>query len=213
MSREVAVKVCGMTREADIEHALKLGAAYIGIIVYRKSKRCVSLERAEGLLEHIPEGKRVVVDVNAGTDDLEHYRDAGFDFFQIHADYEIGLASLAGWAGIVSPEKLWIAPRVPPLEPFPQVVLEFADTVLTDTYSKDAHGGTGKTGDWERFNTWQALYNHKRWILAGGLNPDNIIAARDETAADVLDVNSGVEMEPGVKDLQLLETLFERLRS
>lgn len=212
MSRPVEMKICGMTREQDIEKALELGADYIGVIVYPKSPRGVSLERAEGLVEYIPAGKRVVVDVNAGTDELERYKDAGFDHFQIHCDYEIGLASLAGWSGIVGFSRLWIVPRIPPGEPFPQVALEFADTVMIDSFSKQAHGGTGRVGDWEQFNAWQTLYQHKRWGLAGGLNPDNIVAARDETAADILDANSGVEAEPGVKDPARLTRLFAALR-
>ena len=111
----------------------------------------LTLERAAALAERVPEGRRVVVDVETGADDLERYRDAGFDRFQIHAGLSVGLASLAAWSGLVGRERLWVAPRLAPSDAFPGAVLEFADTVLLDTYHKDRVGGTGETGDWDGF--------------------------------------------------------------
>ncbi|MEM7673030.1 MAG: phosphoribosylanthranilate isomerase [Verrucomicrobiota bacterium] len=206
------VKVCGMTREADIEHALNCGADYIGMILYPKSPRAISVSRAEELLQVIPEGKGVAVDVNTGTDDLMRYRDAGFGSFQIHVEFTIGFPSLAAWSGMVGREQLWLVPKIPPREEFPQVVLEFADSIMIDTYSTDAHGGTGEVGDWTQFNYWATLYNHKQWILAGGLNPENIRKAAENTEADVLDLSSGVESEPGIKDHAKISALFAALK-
>lgn len=212
MTMSKQVKICGMTREADIEHALECGADYIGMILYPKSPRGISPERAEALLKVIPEGKGVAVDVNTGTDDLMRYQDLGFGNFQIHVDYSVGFPSLAAWSGMVGKERLWLVPKIPPEKEFPQVVLEFADTIMIDTYSKKAHGGTGEVGDWDRFNYWATLYSHKMWVLAGGLNPDNIRMAADNTEADVLDLSSGVEAEPGIKDLAKITALFEALK-
>ena len=207
------VKICGMTREADIEQALSCGSDYIGIILYPKSPRGVSLERARELLKVIPEGKAVAVDVNTGTDDLMRYQELGFGNYQIHVPMTIGFSSLAAWSGMVGSDHLWLAPKIPPREDFPQVVLEFADTIMVDTFSKDLYGGTGKVGDWNKFNLWHTLYNHKTWILSGGLNPENIAEAVKNTSADIYDLASGVEAEPGVKDPAKISAFFENYQA
>lgn len=212
MSYRPKVKICGITRAEDIERALALGADYIGIILYEASPRAVPLAQVPELLGLIPEGKRVLVDVATPTDVLAEYRNLAFDFYQIHFDLDIAIASVAAWAGLVGRERLWMAPRVPPQEAyFPQIIMEFADTVLVDTYSKEKHGGTGKVGDWQRFLDWNALYQHKHWVLSGGLGPENIAEALETCAPEIVDLSSGVESEPGIKDHDRLQILFENI--
>jgi phosphoribosylanthranilate isomerase len=212
MYRRVDIKICGLTRESDVDLALSLGADYCGFIVYPKSPRGLSLDRARELAERVPAGKRVLVDVETGTEELERHREAGFDFFQIHCGLQISLATLAAWSGLVGPEKLWLAPRVPPEDSFPLAVLEFAETILVDTYMKDQVGGTGVVGDWARFNQLSTQYPQRNWVLAGGLAPDNVLQALSETGAAHLDINSGVESAPGIKDPAKLRELFRVLR-
>lgn len=212
MYRPVGIKICGLTRESDLELALSLGADYFGFIVYPRSPRGLSLERAKELAQHVPSGKRVLVDVETGTEELERYRDAGFDYFQIHTGLQVGLATLAAWSGLVGPASLWLAPRVAPDEAFPPATLEFAETILVDTYVKDQVGGTGVTGDWKRFNQLKAEHPHRNWVLAGGLAPENVLEALGETGARHLDINSGVESAPGIKDPERLRELFQILR-
>lgn len=212
MYRPVEVKICGLTREEDVDLALELGANFCGFIVYPKSPRGLSLERAVELSRRVPEGKRVLVDVETGTEELERYRDAGFDFFQIHAGLQVGLASLAAWSGLVGRERLWIAPRLAPDDAFPESVLEFADTVLMDTYHKNQVGGTGETGDWTGFADLKQRYPETNWVLAGGLNPENVLDAIASTGAERLDLNSGVESEPGIKNPEKLRELFAVLK-
>jgi phosphoribosylanthranilate isomerase len=212
MYRPVAVKVCGLTREADIDLALELGADFCGFIVYPKSLRGLSLERAVELSSRVPEGKRVLVDVETGTDDLERYRDGGFDFFQIHAGLEVGLASLAAWSGLVGRERLWIAPRLKPEDAFPEAVLEFADTVLLDTYHKDQVGGTGEVGDWAGFAKLKQSHAQTNWVLAGGLNAKNVPHAIAATGTERVDISSRVESEPGIKNPEKLRELFGVLK-
>ena len=81
---KVNVKVCGITRREDAIASLELGAAAIGINIYPPSPRFVSLESAKELLEIIPPGKRVMVDVAPTPKDLQKRLALGFDFFQIH---------------------------------------------------------------------------------------------------------------------------------
>lgn len=206
------VKICGVTRREQAEEALALGADYIGLILHEASPRAVSLSTLPEILEVIPAGKRVLVDVSTPTEVLSEYRSLPFDFFQIHFDLDIAIATVAAWSGLVGRERLWMAPRVPPQEAyFPQIIMEFADTVVVDTYAKESYGGTGKTGNWQRFLDWNTLYQHKHWILAGGLSPLNIEAALTLCQPEVVDVNSGVESAPGEKDSDLMRDLFARI--
>jgi phosphoribosylanthranilate isomerase len=209
----VDVKICGLREERDVEAAFQNGATYGGIIFYPPSPRSVSLDRARELLRAFPVGSRVAVDVEPTPERLEQYGDLGFDFFQIHARTETHLAALAAWSGTVSSEKLWIAPRIPPGESFPQVVLNFADTVLVDTVREGKAGGTGETGDWPAFARWSTQYPHKNWVLAGGLSPENVAEAIRATGAERIDVNSGVESAPGRKDPERIAQLFATLRA
>ena len=208
------VKVCGITRPQDAKKALALGADYIGLIVYPKSPRAVEEERLEELLQVIPKGKRVLVDVATPPSQFEEYLALGFDFYQIHFDLDISMASVAAWSEMAGPGGLWVAPRMPAGEVhFPQILMEFSDTIVLDAYSRTAYGGTGKAGqNWQRYLDCSVLYQHKRWILAGGLAPDNVIDALRFTQAETIDVNSGVESAPGIKDGQLLKKLFSRVR-
>lgn len=209
------IKVCGITSEKDARLALDCGADYLGIIAYEKSPRHAPRENIKPLLEFIPQGKRVFVDVSTPTDTLDEVRKWGFDHYQIHFDLQISMASVAGWSGLVGMDHLWAAPRIPPDEfYFPQVIMEFSETILVDSYSKEVYGGSGNAGgNWQRFLDCKTLYSHKSWVLAGGLNPHNIRDALAFTDAEMIDVNSGVESEPGIKDPELLRAFFENVRT
>jgi phosphoribosylanthranilate isomerase len=210
MAMRTQVKVCGITRIEDAESALSLGAKYIGINAYSKSPRFVPTDRMAELLEVIPVGKRVVVDVAPGLDALKQYKELGFDRFQFHFDLNIPMAAIAGWSELVGPEALWLAPRIPKsIQIFPQILMEFSETILLDTFDKHLYGGTGLSGqNWQRFLDCTVLYQHKRWILAGGLSPENVVEALDFTQAETIDLSSGVESEPGIKDIGKLKRLF-----
>jgi phosphoribosylanthranilate isomerase len=212
MIQDIDIKVCGMTREADVDLALSLGAEFLGFIVYPQSPRGLTLERASELAARVPEGQRVVVDVETSPENLMRYRDAGFDRFQIHAHLPIDEVRLAEWAEIVWRDRLWLAPRVSPLDVFPQSVLAYTDTILMDTYSKEQVGGTGQTGDFERFASLKKQFEDTQWILAGGLSPSNVLAALERSSATRVDINSGVESAPGIKNPEKLRELFRVLR-
>lgn len=211
---QTTVKVCGITRKEDARVALDLGARYIGINVYPPSPRSVAARDVQGLLEYIPQGQRVLVDVAPDAQRVQRFADLGFDFFQLHFDLDLPMSLLSTWFTILGQDNIWAAPRIPgdQLE-FPQVLLEFADTFLLDSYDPKLFGGTGKAGqNWQRFLDCSVLYQHKRWILAGGLSPENAVEAVRATGATHIDVNSGVESSPGIKDPGRLRLLFEALR-
>jgi phosphoribosylanthranilate isomerase len=211
MDNGIQVKVCGLTCETDLALAHKLGAEAFGFIAYAKSPRALSLERAVELAAPIPVGQRIVVDVEPELEKIQAYQAAGFKHFQIHAGLAACEEHLAQWASLIGREQLWIAPRLPKGVEFPRHVLSHVATVLLDTYSAEQAGGTGHTGDWGGFRTIQMAHPDTRFILAGGLNPENITTALRESSARFIDVNSGVESAPGVKDPALLEAFFKAL--
>jgi len=190
-----------MTREDDVKLALDLGVDYIGFIVYPKSPRYVTPSQLEKLFEFVPPSKRVIVDVETGTDQLEEYLDWQAAAYQIHFGLDVSMATVASWSGLCGIDRFWVAPKVPPKEPFPQVLMEFADSIMLDAYSKTQFGGTGiaKT-NWQFFLDCSMMYQHKKWILAGGLGAHNLHEALRFTNADQVDLNSGIEIEAGIKD-------------
>lgn len=212
MSDSLTVKICGLTREQDIAEAARLGADLFGFIVYEKSPRAVELGQLAQLVDSIPQQQRVVVDVSPSLMKLQECVELGFNFFQIHVEVTTPVETLQAWASAVGKSRLWLAPRLKPGEAFPEHFLDYAGTFLVDTYSKSQVGGTGETGDWGSFAVLRNQYPQKQWILAGGLNPANIGEAIAQTGTDHVDVNSGVEHAPGIKDGEKLNALFRALK-
>ncbi len=208
------VKICGLTRSEDARAATRLGADYLGVIMYAKSPRCVQDEDLEDLLFFIPDGRRVMVDVAIDCDVLRSRLDLGFDYYQIHFDpSSTPLETVRTWSEIVTPSRLWLAPRLKPEESFPEQLLPFATTFLIDAYKEGAYGGTGVKGDWSFFKKLKGICKDKRLILAGGLNPENAKDALTATAAEVLDFNSGVETAPGLKDLSKMAAVIKTVHA
>jgi phosphoribosylanthranilate isomerase len=144
--------------------------------------------------------------------DLAAARQAGFDCCQVHFRLERA-ADAAAWAGAVGSERLWLAPRLPPGGDLPATLLAAAGTFLLDAFAADKFGGSGRAGDWETFRRLRAAHPEKDWILAGGLSPDNIGEALAASGARCVDINSGIEISPGVKDAAKLLAFVERLRA
>ncbi|HSI07643.1 MAG: phosphoribosylanthranilate isomerase [Rariglobus sp.] len=208
------VKVCGQTRLEDTRVAADIGADYLGFILYPKSPRGITLARYAELAPELPVGpRRVAVMVEPSVEELTAIAAAGFDFFQIHCAHTTPLATVQGWSAQVGAHRLWLAPKLPPGEDVPADWLPLAATFLMDTFHADGFGGSGKTGDWAKFARHQQANPQHTWILAGGLNPENIADAVARSGAHFVDVNSGVESSAGVKDHAKLRRLAEVLAS
>ena len=145
--------------------------------------------------------------------ELAQARDAGFDYIQMHFPNATAFPDAVAWLDVVPPDRLWLAPRVPPGSALDLMFVALADTMLFDTFSPDQIGGTGETGDWKTFAKLQAKHKEIAWVLAGGLSPENIVAAVREAKARFVDVNSGVEASPGVKDHAKLRAFFAALET
>lgn len=206
-------KVCGLRTLIDAEHADQAGIDYLGFNLHPASPRFLPLEQFNAMRPLLPERKLVAVAVEPTLSALTAMQAADFDCFQIHFRADLPVATVAAWSETVGRDRLWLAPKLPPGVDVLPDWLELADTFLLDTFHADKFGGTGKTGDWEKFRRHQQAHPQKRWILAGGLNPDNVVAAVAATGTKYLDLNSGVETSPGVKDPQKLARVVTALRS
>jgi phosphoribosylanthranilate isomerase len=209
----IQLKICGITHLVDAEAADRIGTDYLGFNLYPKSPRFIPLATFEGMKPRLPQIKKVAVMVRPTTEELTAVRDVGFDFFQLHFDPVMDQELVESWGSVVGRDRSWLAPRLPPDHSFPEWLFPMAETFLIDTFRKDSFGGTGKTGDWDRFRDLQSSHLDKKWVVAGGLGPDNITEALAQTEAKVVDVNSGVELTPGVKDPEKLEVLADAIRA
>lgn len=200
MINGVRFKVCGITSLVDADAADAAGADALGFILYPKSPRGITLAQFAAMKDRLPPRKRVAVSVEPTAAELAMQSAAGFDFFQVHFRAETPPHIVGSWAEAVGINRLWLAPKLPPGVDVSAGWLPFADTILIDTFDAEKFGGTGATGDWPKYCRHRDAHPRKNWILSGGLKPDNVAAAIAATGATFLDVNSGVELSPGVKD-------------
>jgi len=209
----IRFKVCGLTSLVDAEFADGCGADFLGFILYPKSPRHIGLGTFRAMAPRLPERRKVAVSVEPAPDELAAMRDAGFDFFQIHFRPEATTdAQLTAWSRLVGEKRLWLAPKLPPGGEVSPAARAVAKYLLLDTFHADGFGGSGRTGDWDAFARQQAAHPGNVWILAGGLAPDNVGDALRGSGARFVDVNSGVEAAPGVKDHAKLTRFVAALR-
>lgn len=211
MSSAIQVKVCGLTNLGDAEFASSHGADYLGFIFHPKSPRFISRETFASIRGHLPGTPKVAVLVEPELPALLALRDAGFDRFQIHFRHDIAVSAIEAWMNAVGNRNLWLAPKLPPEIDVPATLQHLSDTVLLDTFDPTLFGGTGRTGDWLKFKRHKETHPEKTWILSGGLSPANITEALAGSGARFVDVNSGVEASPGVKDHAKIEAFFKAL--
>jgi phosphoribosylanthranilate isomerase len=208
----IRLKVCGLTSLVDAEAADRCGADYLGFILYPKSPRHVSLAQFQAMAPRLPARRKVAVAVEPSSGELAAVAAAGFDYFQVHFQPDSTGARVTEWSRTVGRDRLWLAPKLPPAEDVTLAMLAAAKFILLDTFHAAGYGGSGRPGDWPKFARHQAMHPENFWILAGGLDPQNIGEAVAQSGARFVDVNSGVESAPGVKDQTKLERFVAGLR-
>lgn len=210
----IRLKICGLTTLVDAEFADRAGADFLGFILYPKSPRYISLAQFLAMKERLPVGRRkVAVMVEPTDEEMTAAKAAGFDCFQVHFRHDHPLARIESWSREVGPERLWLAPKLPAGSDVDEAWLKLADTLLLDTFDDRQFGGSGRIGDWAKFRRHQTKHGGKTWILAGGLGPENIREALTASGARVVDMNSGVEVSPGIKDHARIERAVTAIRS
>jgi len=212
MTDGIKVKICGLTSPGDAEVAAACGADYLGFILHPGSPRCVTLGDFRAMAGRLPKRPRVAVCVEPAPGALAAMRGAGFDLFQVHFRHDTPVATIEAWSREAGTANLWLAPKLPPGVDVPEAWLALAPCILLDTFDPALFGGTGRTGDWPKFRRHAEAHPEKTWILSGGLTPGNVAAALAGTGARFVDVNSGVESAPGVKDHGKLRVFFAAVR-
>jgi phosphoribosylanthranilate isomerase len=197
------VKICGITRPQDAERAIALGATAIGFIFWPSSPRRIGLEAARSIGRLVPASVlKVGVFVDAPAQELARTVDeAGLDAVQLH-----GSESPALVRGLEARVIKAVALGSPDADA--QIAQWTGTTLLLDAHDPVRHGGTGRVVDWDRA---AGLASRHEVILAGGLNPENVAEAVRRVRPTGIDVSSGVEQTPGVKDLVKLAALFDAL--
>jgi len=213
MIGKTQLKVCGLTSTEDARAAVSSGADYLGFNLYPKSPRYISPAKFRSLRAILPEGKRVAVMVEPTPGDLAQAARDGFDFFQVHYRHDLPLARIEAWSKAVGANRLWLAPKLPPAIDVLPEWLPLADCFMLDAFAADVFGGSGHTGDWGKFSRHHLAHPDKTWLLAGGLNRANITEALRQSGALFVDVNSGVESAPGIKDPVKLKAFVAALRA
>lgn len=200
------VKICGVTREEDAALASDLGASYVGLNFAAVSPRRVTLDSARRLSRSVGHGvTRVGVFVGEPLEEIRRaVEEVGLDLVQVHRplarqDLE-GLPCAVIAVAHVSKNGADAAPVE---------LLARCRMLLLDTGGGDRPGGTGKAFDWE-------LIAGRSWplplILAGGLTPENVSEAIARVHPYAVDVASGVESSPGIKDEIRMRRFFEAVR-
>ncbi len=198
------VKICGVTRPEDAVAAADAGADAIGLNFYPLSPRFLTNERAKEISRATPEGLlKFGVFVNESADFLKKtFEECELDYLQLHGQEEpefvkgLMLPVLKSFA--VHDEQVLVAIREYGLEWF-----------LMDTWSKVLPGGSGLSFNWEIARRAGAL---GRVVLSGGLRPDNVAKAIAACSPYGVDVATGVESEPGVKDKELVRSFVQEVR-
>jgi phosphoribosylanthranilate isomerase len=197
----VRVKICGITRKEDLDAAVAAGADAVGFVVgVASSPRNIALEKAEKLIRQVPPFvKSVLVTVPIGIDEFEMYEKLNPDAIQIHGENLHAAASVR----LKIPNTMLIGAVNANLANALDIVSRAAklfDAVLLDSFANGNYGGTGIVHDWELSKRVKQAIHPKPLILAGGLTPENVAEAVRTVQPYAVDVASGVELQPGIKD-------------
>jgi phosphoribosylanthranilate isomerase len=197
-----AIKICGITRREDAELAAELGAAFVGFVLWPNSPRAATLDVVRNIARSLENGVMPVgVFVDPSEDDVAAAVDAGIRMAQIHGEPP-------PWTNGKPPVRtiraVHLAAAGDAIEP------DIADeTVLLDAHDPIARGGTGKTVDWARA---AMVARSRHVILAGGLTPENVADAISQVKPFAVDVASGIESSPGIKDHARLRAFINAAR-
>jgi phosphoribosylanthranilate isomerase len=196
------IKFCGLTRPADAAEAARLGAAYLGVIL-AGGPRLVTPAHARVVLDGAvgTPARRVGVFGHVSADEVLAVAEAAqLDVVQLHGDPTA--EQVEALRGRFEGE-VWPVLRLGGID-LPAVAVDLwsaAGTLVLDSHVAGALGGTGTALPWDRLrDAIAARRGTGRLVLAGGLRPANVAAAIGALMPDVVDVSSGVELAPGIKD-------------
>ncbi|MCX7136977.1 MAG: phosphoribosylanthranilate isomerase [Proteobacteria bacterium] len=201
-----AVKICGITRRADAQEAARLGAHALGFVFYDKSPRNIANERAAEIVKAVPPFVTTVgLFVNPAVREVENVlKEVPLNLLQFHGEEP---ADFCAQFGVPYIKAVRVKAGLDLLQ-YAQIY-GAARGLLLDAFVDGTHGGTGTAFDWNLIPRGLPL----QVILSGGLNPANVAAAIRRVAPWAVDVSSGVEASPGIKDPQKIAAFMKEVRS
>lgn len=207
MTAPVRIKICGITRPEDALAAVQAGADAIGFVFYAPSPRAVTPARAAAAIRALPPFVSVVgLFVNADPEAvLSTLRQVPLDLLQFHGD-----ETPAFCAQFARPflKAVRVGPKVQPADLLESAAaygaVPGARGLLLDAWVEGLHGGTGRTFNWGVIPQGLAL----PVVLSGGLTPGNVADAVRQVRPAAVDVSSGVESAPGIKDHAKITTFI-----
>lgn len=215
-SQPPRVKICGITTVEDALEVIDLGAWALGLMLYDQSPRAIDILAAKELVAEVRAARPgmttnwVGVFVNQNPIEVFTFSQTlKLDYVQLHGDenlediecFDDFAATLGGRARVI--KALRTAPDFSPASLRP--LRKYCPLLLVDSFAEGAYGGTGKTADWA---IAKAICAEGPALLAGGITPENVGAAIAAVKPWGIDLSSGVEREPGVKDHHKLRQLF-----
>ena len=206
MSGKIKIKVCGMKYADNIQQLAALSPDFMGFIFYAKSPRYVADRLAPEVLEKLPNTiKKVGIFVNETTNKMKEIaRLYSLDYVQLHGDEGVEQCRE------LQAEGFKIIKAFQMEEAFDFKILEaykpHCELFLFDTKTKN-YGGSGRTFDWSVLEKYD---NEKPFLLSGGISEENIaaIGKLDKYNIHAIDINSGVEMELGLKDIEKVRRIM-----
>lgn len=200
------IKVCGITRLEDASFCAARGIDYLGFIFVTTSPRYIDPREVAAIARRLRSGPRapklvgVFQDASAG-DVHAAATVAGVDMVQLHGSETDEEVKQTGFPAI---KALRVGETLPDTTSHPS-----ADWLLFDTFDDRRSGGTGRRFDWSLLSVYA---RSKPFFLSGGLTPDSVAGAISLVRPDAVDLSSGVEAAPGVKDHHLIDQLLTRVR-
>lgn len=203
------VKICGITRLEDARYSAGAGADYLGFIQYPDSPRYVPPDTAKEIISWVHGPAPVGVFVDTDPDDVNRVADrAGFALVQLHGN-ETPADCEAVDVPVIKAIKVGSAATTDQLRRRMDAYRDVVSYFLLDTKLPGMAGGTGVTFDWD---VAASLSEEYPLFLAGGLSPDNVAEAIDRVQPFAVDVSSGVESAPGIKDFDRLNAFLDAVR-
>ena len=202
---QVKVKICGMTNLKDVKVAVDSGVDAVGFIFYKKSPRSVTMQAVRKIvLELPPFVDSVGVFVNETAEQINKIADrCNLDRVQLHGNESPTFCKKIR-------RRVIKAIRVKDIQSLKKLSDYPVSSFLLDTFSEDQYGGTGRVFD------WNLAYPAKKYgpiILAGGLTPNNVRQAIQRIQPYGVDVCSGVESQPGIKDHKKMQIFLKNVKA
>ena len=212
MNNLFEIKVCGINDEISMNTALKCKVDYVGLVFYPNSPRNISINLCRKLLKSRNKTTKIVaLTVDPNDDFLKEIKKIiNPDYIQLHGNensrrcleikHKINIPLIKG---INVRNEIDLVRKKGEFE-------DICDILLFDAPSEALPGGNGKKFDW---NILKDFKSKKKWMLAGGLNIENIENAIDITKAPAIDISSGLEIRKGIKDPKLIEDFVIKCKS